>query len=66
MFDKLAQIRKAIVSLVGVALTILTFVTDNFGGILPASWTAIVAAVIGALTVVSTWATPNKPAEVKP
>lgn len=63
MLAKLSEIRKAIVSAIGVVLTILTFVTHNFGGLLPASWTAIIAAIIGVLTVVATWATPNKPAE---
>lgn len=60
MLAKLSEVRKALVTLIGVTLTVLTFVTGNFGGLLPASWTATVAAVIGVLTVVSTWATPNK------
>lgn len=62
MLSKLSEARKALVTLIGGTLTVLTFVTNNFGGLLPATWTTTVAAVIVVLTVVSTWATPNKPA----
>jgi hypothetical protein len=62
MLSKLSEIRKAVVAAIGVVLTVLTFVTNNFGGLLPAQWTAVIGSVVAVLTVVATWATPNKPA----
>jgi fluoride ion exporter CrcB/FEX len=55
----LATIRKALVTLVGTALMVLTTVAHLAGGFLPASWLAIVTGLIAALTTVSTWLAPN-------
>jgi hypothetical protein len=63
LLAKLSEVRKAVAAGIGVVLTVLTFVTQNFGGVLPASWTAVVGSLVAVLTVVATWAVPNaKPA----
>lgn len=64
MFAKLAEIRKAIVTALGLVLTVLTFVTNNFGGLLPTSATTLVASIVAVVTVVLTYLTPNKTAAV--
>ena len=57
MLSQLSQIRKALVSALGVALTALTFAhTLTF---LPASWVATVGVVLAVLTPIATWLTPN-------
>jgi hypothetical protein len=60
MLAKLASIRKAIATAIGVVLTVLTFVTHNFGGIIPAHYMALVGSVFAILTTVATFLVPNK------
>lgn len=64
MLAKLAEARKAVATLVGVALTVLTLVNDI--PFLPASISVPIGAIIGVLTVIATYAIPNKKASVAP
>ena len=59
MLSRLAEFRKGLVTLIGTALTVLTFThTLTF---LPASWITAVGVGIAGLTVVLNVLVPNKP-----
>lgn len=55
----LATIRKALASLVGVTLMVVTAVAHVAGGFLPPHWLAIILGLEGGLTTISTWLLPN-------
>lgn len=55
-----ATIRKALVTLVGVVLMVVTFVAHSAGGFLPATWVAVALGLEAALTTISTWLVPNE------
>jgi hypothetical protein len=59
MLSKLSEWSKAIVTGVGTLVTILTF-TNNLPFI-PSAWHTTIGVVLGVLTTVVTWLTPNKP-----
>jgi hypothetical protein len=55
----LATIRKALVSLVGTVLMVVTAVAHLAGGFLPSHWLAVLLGLEAMLTTVSTWLVPN-------
>ncbi len=59
MLTSLKTVRKAVVAGIGTAVTVLTFVTHNFGGVLPGTWTTGIGILVAVLTTVATWAVPN-------
>jgi len=59
MLKNLGVYRKAIAAGIGSVVTVLTFVTHNFGGVLPGTWTTGIGILAAVLTTVATWALPN-------
>ena len=60
---KIAEIRKAIIAGIGVAVTAGIAVYQQEGDHLSPQWNALVLAVLTVGTAVVTWAIPNKPPE---
>jgi len=60
MFNRIAEIRKAIATAIGTLLMVLVFVSDNLGGLLPTGVGWALTAFIAVLTTVATWAVANE------
>lgn len=58
--DKAKASRKAIVTGLGSLLTVLTLVNTRFGWLIPAQYRKPIAVVIGLLTTIMTYTTPNE------
>lgn len=56
----LSKYWKTVVAVLGVVGMFLTFVLDNFAGVLPAGWGAVITGVLGLLTAVGVYQAPYK------